>query len=123
MRFNPFGRGSFHFEDLISFARKGHQEVVRRGLEPYLPDYAIEEATQANGFPQKHATRRVPDWSPYFTALREWLGLSESRNTKQHATTTAAGASQPGPEGAEPTGAVDVPVGRAVGRRAVLRGH
>jgi hypothetical protein len=82
-RSNPFGRGSFHFEDLISLARKGHEVVASRRLESYLPDHAIEEATQFNGFLQKHAKRGVPDWSPYFTSLREWLGLSESRNTRK----------------------------------------
>lgn len=82
-RRNPLGRTSFTFEALTAIARTGAAEVARKGLGDYLPDEtAVDEARDPKGFVVRHATRRI-EWSGYFAALREWLGLSESRPRRE----------------------------------------
>jgi hypothetical protein len=83
-RRNPLGRRTvFTFEDLTGVARVGAAEVDRKGLRDYLPnETAVEEAKDPRGFLGRHAARRM-DWGPYFAALREWLGLSESRPRRE----------------------------------------
>ncbi|MBA4190592.1 MAG: hypothetical protein C0467_21610 [Planctomycetaceae bacterium] len=102
-RRNPLGRDGFHFENLLAVLRQGAAQINRRGLGVYFRDKdAIDEAVDSTGFLVRHATRRF-DWAAYFSALRDWLGLSETRTTRRRRlqrldtpNLDARGASMPG---------------------------